>query len=499
MSPQTVLSVTGLTKQFPGVVALDRVNLDLHEGEVHALMGENGAGKSTLIKLLTGVHPADAGEIRLQGAAVAPNSPENASRLGISAVFQEINLLPNLTVGENICLGRESRGLFGIRWRELHARAAKALGELGVELSPHRQLRTLSIAERQMVAIARAVDVSARVLILDEPTSSLDRAEVLRLFELVQRLKSRGVSVLFVTHFINQMYEIANRVTVLRNGSLVGTYSVSELSKKALVEAMIGRTWSEERESVSKPERGGSVLLEANKIGRKQSVENVSLRLQAGEVYGFAGLLGSGRTEAIRLLFGLDRLEFGELRVDGKLVSRLSPSGAISFGFGFCPEDRKHEALFPNLSLRENIAIAMQVRNGWLRKLSKKQQKEIAEKQIKRFSISTRGVETPVGQLSGGNQQKVILSRWLSVGPRALFLDEPTRGVDVGAKAEIESALQKMRSEGMSILFVASEIEEVVRLSSRVAVFRDRRMIEEVSGGDLNEQRILTTIAEASE
>lgn len=499
MSDGFSLSVSNISKHFPGVVALDKVSIGFRGGEIHALMGENGAGKSTLIKLLTGVLQPDSGEIALGGKLIRPKSPEDAAALGVSAVFQEINLLPNLSVGENICLGRESHGWFGIRWKDLHTRAAKALAELGLNISTKANLGSLSIAERQMIAIARALDVSCSVLILDEPTSSLDRAEVVRLFNAIRKLKDRGTCIIFVTHFMDQMFEVSDRVSVLRNGTLVCSTRVCDITRRELVNAMIGSEAKFEKSTPTQDRQAsGEPLIVAKRLGKHKSVENVSLEMRPGEILGFAGLLGSGRTEALRILFGLDKHDQGELTVDGRRTHKMTPSASIKVGIGLCPEDRKSEAVFPNLKLKENIALVAQLRQGWLKKISAKRQDELAQRYVKQFGISTRSVDTPIGQLSGGNQQKAILSRWLAISPRVLLLDEPTRGIDIGAKAEIEASLNSFQMNGMSVLFVASEIEEVVRVCGKVAVFRDRKMVETIAGSDLNEARVLDSIAERS-
>ncbi len=492
-----LLSLTGIAKRFPGVLALDGVDLDVRAGEVHALMGENGAGKSTLIKVATGVYPIDAGEIRLDGTLVKPRSPADAVRLGISTVYQEVNLVPNLSVAENICLAREPRGLLGIRWQELRRRATLAIQRMGIELDVRRPLGSYSIAIQQLVAIARALDVSAKVLILDEPTSSLDSNEVAQLFDVVRRLRGDGIGIIFVTHFLDQVYQISDRITILRNGKRVGTWNTAELSRIDLVTAMIGRDASslERPKAVAKAASTSPPVIDCTGLGRRGAVSDVSFTLRAGEVLGFAGLLGSGRTEALRLIFGLDSADVGELNVDGKKTHGFSPRAAIRGGIGFCSEDRRRDGLFPDMSLRENVLLAMQARRGWLRRMPMSLQREISERLVGRLRIQPADIENPIQFLSGGNQQKALLARWLAIGPRVLLLDEPTRGIDVGAKFEVMSLVEELRTDGTAFIFVSSELAEVVHSCTSVMVMRDRRAVTNLEPGEINEERIIRTIA----
>jgi simple sugar transport system ATP-binding protein len=496
-----LLEMRGIVKRFLGIVALDHVDFEVRAGEVHALMGENGAGKSTLIKTLTGVHPLDEGSMLLQGAAILPRTPDEAVRQGISTVYQEVNLVPNLSVAENVCLGREPRGPFGIRWREMNARAESAVNRLGLNLDVRRPLGSCSIAVQQMVAIARALDVSAKVLVLDEPTSSLDSDEVGQLFDAVRRLKADGLGIVFVTHFLDQVYEICDRVTILRNGSNVGTWPIGQLSRLELVSQMIGRDASalERAQEVRQAKPQGEPFFTADSLGRRGAVSNVSFDLGPGEVLGFAGLLGSGRTEAIRLAFGLDSPDQGTLHLDGKTVHRLTPRAAIRKGIGLLPEDRKVEGLFPELTIRENILIVLQARQGWLRKIPLRTQKALASELATRLQVQPPDIERPIQNLSGGNQQKALIARWLAVQPRLLLLDEPTRGIDVGAKFEIMSLVESLRSQGTSFAFVSSELSEVVRASTKVVVMRDRKAVETLDAARISEEGIIHEIAGASE
>jgi monosaccharide-transporting ATPase len=486
----------GIRKAFPGVLALDGVDFTLRAGEVHALMGENGAGKSTLIKVLTGVYQPDSGSIELSGKTVTPKSPIEAQRLGISTVYQEVNLIPTLSVAENILLGRFPLRGGRIDWRRGHEEARTALARLGVEVDTGTTLSSCSIAIQQLVAIARSLGTASQLLVLDEPTSSLDRDEVRKLFDVIRRLKSEGMGILFVSHFLDQIYEISDRITVLRNGKLVGEYVTPDLPRLKLVEAMLGRS-ADEIEKVERQAHGrvfGEPLLTATSIARR-GVGPIDLEVREGEVVGLAGLLGSGRSETARMLFGLDRPEQGRVTLAGDPKPISGPRDGMQRRVGFLPEDRKTEALIPSLSVRENIVLAMQVRAGWLRKIPRQKQVEVAEQYIKALRIATPSAQTPVGRLSGGNQQKVVLARWLAAQPRVLILDEPTRGVDVGAKAEIENLMGQLCGEGLAIVLIGTDLEEVARDSTRIVVMRDRKKIGELTGEEIEIPRIMQLIA----
>ena len=502
VAAKPLLSMEGITKTFPGVRALSSVDFRLFAGEVHALMGENGAGKSTLIKVLTGVHPKDEGEILLDGTAIHPESPLHAQNLGISTVYQEVNLCPNLSVAENILIGREPIKRGSIDWKEMKTRAESILREkLNVELDSSVVLSAYSIAIQQMVAIARALNLSSRILILDEPTSSLDEWEVGQLFKVIRLLKSQGLAILFVTHFLDQTYQISDRITVLRNGELVGEYMTKELPKIELISKMIGKDYVglEERTRAAAEAdttKQKTPVLEVRGFGRRGYLNTFDNAVYDHEVLGLAGLLGSGRTEMAKMMFGIERSEGGECFISGKKVKIGSPKEAIDAGVGFCPEDRKAEGIIDELSVRENIILALQAQNGIFRFLSKKRQTKIADEYIKLLNISTPDADRPVKTLSGGNQQKVILARWLVMNPKVLILDEPTRGIDVGAKAEIQKLILKLCDEGLGILFVSSELDEVLRVSSRISVLRDRTKIKELSGSEMDEQVIMRAIAQ---
>ncbi|KXU88009.1 sugar ABC transporter ATP-binding protein [Caballeronia megalochromosomata] len=487
-----VLELRGIDKRFAGVHALQDVNLVLHPGEVHALMGQNGAGKSTLIKVLTGVVSLDAGEILLDGRAIRPASPLEAQKLGISTVYQEVNLCPNLSVAENIFAGyfprRGALAGFRIDWDATHRQARELLARIGLDIDVTRVLTSYPVAVQQMVAIARALKLSSKVLILDEPTSSLDDDEVRRLFDVLRRLREQGLAILFVTHFLNQVYAISDRITVLRNSRRVGEWRASELGTQALIAAMLGRELAAAQARQAPPEESEAsatehAVLDAVRLGQKGQLQPLDLRVRAGEVVGVAGLLGSGRTELAKLLFGLEKPDEGELRIDGAPVSFATPAQAIRHGIAFCPEERKADGIVAELSLRENIALALQARMGARRCLTRAQQNALAERFVRALGIKAATLDMPIGLLSGGNQQKALIARWLATEPRLLILDEPTRGIDVAAKQEIMDEILRLASTGMAVLFISSEISEVVRIANRIVVLRDRRKVGELPAG----------------
>ncbi|ADJ46169.1 sugar ABC transporter ATPase [Amycolatopsis mediterranei S699] len=499
--PQPMVRMSGIRKEFPGVLALDGVDFRMYPGEVHALMGENGAGKSTLIKVLTGVYGVDAGTIELNGDEVAFTGPGEAQQAGISTVYQEVNLCPNLSVAENVCLGREPRRFGRIQWGLMRRRAEELLARLDVHVDVSAELSTCSIAVQQLVAIARALDVDARVLVLDEPTSSLDAGEVEKLLKVVRALRETGMAILFVSHFIDQVFAIADRMTVLRNGKLIGEYPTAEITPVELVTKMIGKELQvlEDLED-SGPSRaevaGAPVLLAAEGLGRKGGVAPFDLDIHAGEVVGLAGLLGSGRTELARLLFGADHADSGSVKVDGDPTSLRTPRAGLDHKIAFLSENRKAEGLVEELTVRENIVLALQASRGWARPLSRRRQDEIAEKYIKTLDIRPANPEALVGNLSGGNQQKVLLARWLITEPRLLILDEPTRGIDIGAKTEIQRLVTQLSAEGMAVVYISAELEEVLRLSHRVVVLRDRKVVAERENQALTADDIMATMAE---
>ncbi|PRZ06921.1 monosaccharide ABC transporter ATP-binding protein (CUT2 family) [Isoptericola sp. CG 20/1183] len=497
-----VVEMTGISIEFPGVKALDQVDLRLFPGEVHALMGENGAGKSTLIKALTGVYGIDAGEILVDGRSHRFSGPGESQDAGIATVYQEVNLCENLTVAENIMLGNEPRRLGAIDWRATRREAARHLATMGLDIDPASSLGAHSIALQQLVAISRAMVVEAKVLILDEPTSSLDAGEVAQLFAVMRRLRDEGVAILFVSHFIEQVYEISDRMTVLRNGRLVGEYATATTDRVELVSTMIGRSMEVledlhvSTDRTVEIERGSTPYLQAVGLGRKGSVQPFDLDVYSGEVVGLAGLLGSGRTEVARLLAGADRADSGTTRIKDAPAPLRNPRAAISRGIAFSSEDRKAEGVVGDLTVRENIVLGLQAGRGWMRRLPGRQVDEIVDKYVAALNIRPADPDALLRNLSGGNQQKVLLARWLATAPELLILDEPTRGIDVGAKAEIQKLVAELAGEGMAVVFISAELEEVLRLSHRIAVMRDRAKVAEiVNGEDVGVDEVVGLIA----
>jgi galactofuranose transport system ATP-binding protein len=497
---QNVVAMKRISKSFPGVVALENVDFDLRRGEIHALVGENGAGKSTLIKVLTGVEQPDSGTMELDGKPIQVRSPQHSQEIGISTVYQEVNLCTNISVAENIMLGHEPYRLGSIHWQKMNELAQKAINRLGIDVDVAQPLGNYSVAIQQMVAITRALEVlAAKVLILDEPTSSLDIHETNLLFDVMRKLKNEGIGIIFITHFLDQVYQIADRITVLRNGKLVGTFDTASLPRVELVAKMLGRSLTE-LDAISKvkssegEKKDKGYLVKAKALGLKGSLEPMDLELYAHEILGIAGLLGSGRTEMADLIFGIDSPDNGSLVVSGEDVNRFSPLESLKRGIALCPEDRKAEGVVGDLTIRENIILALQARYGWFRFISKPKQDEIAEKYIKLLGIITPSADQLVKNLSGGNQQKVILARWLATNPKVLILDEPTRGIDVGAKAEIQKLVLELAAEGKSCVFISSEMEEVLRISNRIAVMRDRKKVAEYPGG-VDDQTLIHTMA----
>ena len=494
---QVVLTMRGICKQFPGTKALNNVDFTLRKGEIHALMGENGAGKSTLIKVLTGVYEKDAGSIRIEGVTgeAKIHSPQDAQNIGISTVYQEITLCPNLTVAENMFIGR-SKGAF-INWRARNKRTTEILESLNIPARARQELSRCSLAVQQMVAIARAVDMKCKVLILDEPTSSLDEKEVEMLFGLMRDLRDKGVAIVFVTHFLEQVYAVSDRITVLRNGELVGEWPVAELPQVQLVARMMGKDLNdmENLEQVGQKSVGGDeVVYEAQNLSSTES-RPFDFSIRRGEVNGFTGLLGSGRSESVRAIFGADRVTGGRVRVKGKDVQITRPHDAMKNGIGYLAEDRKRDGIIADLSVRENIIMALQVMKGFFHPMKREEMEAFADEYIQALQIKTASQDTPIGSLSGGNQQKVILARWLLTHPDYLILDEPTRGIDVGTKLEIQRLVLKLAEEGMSVTFISSEIEEMLRTCSRLIVMRDRNIVGELTGSQLTQGQVMQTIA----
>jgi len=500
MEDNVVLTARGISMTFPGVKALENVDFTLRKGEIHALMGENGAGKSTLIKCLTGINDFEAGEIHVDGieGPVKNHSTRDAQNVGISTVYQEVNLCPNLSVAENLFIGREPMTKYHtIDRKACNLRSQKIMDELGISVDVTSNLENYSLAIQQMVAIARAVDMDCKVLILDEPTSSLDDEEVEKLFVLMRRLRDKGVGIIFVTHFLEQVYAVCDRITVLRDGHFVGEYPIAELPRVKLVAAMMGKDL-DDLDDIRKDTTGHAaqqeMMISAKDLSHKGTVSPFDLDIHKGEVVGIAGLLGSGRSELARVIYGADRASTGTIEVKGEPAKIRQPIDAMNLGMGMLPDDRKAEGIIGDLSVRENIILALQAKRGMFRQLSRAKQEEIADRYIDLVQIKTASRETLIRQLSGGNQQKVILARWLATDPDFLILDEPTRGIDVGTKAEIQKLILKLAEEGKSILFISSEIAEMLRTCSRMAIMRDGRKVAELDH-DLTQQSVMKAIA----
>ncbi len=500
MENNVVLTMRGISMTFPGVKALDNVDFTLRKGEIHALMGENGAGKSTLIKCLTGINAFEAGEIHVDGinGSVVNHSTLDAQKKGISTVYQEVNLCGNLSVAENLFIGREPRTKIGtIDWKAMVKRSQKIMADLDMPVDVNQNLEEYSLALQQMIAIARAVDMDCKVLILDEPTSSLDDNEVEKLFKLMRQLRDKGVGIIFVTHFLEQVYAVCDRITVLRNGTLVGEYPIADLPRVKLVAAMMGKDFddlaaikTDETTDFSHAE----VLIEAKGLSHKGTIKPFDLTIHKGEVVGLTGLLGSGRSELARVIYGADRNQTGTLKVNGKEVNIKAPIDAMNLGMGLLPDDRKAEGIIGDLSVRENIILALQAKRGMFKLIPMREQIALADKYIEMLQVKTASRETLIKQLSGGNQQKVILGRWLATDPDFLILDEPTRGIDVGTKTEIQKLVLKLAKEGKSLIFISSEIEEMLRTCSKMGVLRDGAKVGEITE-NLTQETVMNAIA----
>lgn len=493
----SLLVAKKIDKFFPGVTALSQVDFRLEAGQIHALLGENGAGKSTLIKCLTGAYNRDGGEIHLLGENISPRDTLEAQQLGIGTVYQEVNLLGNLTVAENILIGRQPTRWGMVHVKEMNRYCAALLSEYGLSIDPAQLLSTYSVAVQQIIAIARAVDLSGKVLILDEPTASLDANEVQMLFGILRRLQQSGIGIVFISHFLDQVFEISDQITVLRNGQLVESVVTSEIDSIDLVTMMLGYELGEESREKKHTEVEREAYLQFSDFGKTQKITPFNLTVRRGEVVGIAGLLGSGRTETAETLFGVTAHDSGVASRAGEVLDLSSPRAAISNKFGFCPEDRKNDGIIGDLSVRENIVLALQAQRGWANPLPKSEQLTLCNHYIKTLDIRPADPEKRVRLLSGGNQQKVVLARWLSMNPDFLILDEPTRGIDVGAHAEIIRLIESLCDKGMSLLVISSELDELVAYSHRVIVVRDHEHIAEISGADITTDNIVCSIAES--
>lgn len=496
-----IVVMKGITIEFPGVKALDGVNLRLFPGEVHALMGENGAGKSTMIKALTGVYKINAGSIEVDSKPQTFTGTGDAQNAGIATVYQEVNLCTNLTIGENVMLGHEVRGPLGINWKKTYEKSKKFLAQMGLEhLDPKAPLSSISIAMQQLVAIARAMVIDAKVLILDEPTSSLDANEVQDLFKIMRKIRDSGVAILFVSHFLDQIYEITDRLTILRNGKFIKEVMTKDTPRDELIGMMIGKSAAELSQIGAKKAHkdisGERPIVSVKQLGLKGTINPTDLDVYPGQVVGFAGLLGSGRTELGRLLYGADKPDSGTYELKGKKVSISDPYTALCNKIAYSTENRRDEGIIGDLTVRENMLIALQATRGMFKPIPKKEADEIVDKYMKELNVRPNDPNKLIKNLSGGNQQKVLIARWLATHPDLLILDEPTRGIDIGAKAEIQQVVLDLAEQGMGVVFISSEMEEVVRLSDDIEVLKDRHKIAELVNDDtVSQETIVQTIA----
>ena len=501
MTANPILIMEGITKRFSGHTALDKVDVSLAAGRVHALVGENGAGKSTLIKIMTGAYRKDAGTITVDGRRVDFRSPQDAQNAGVVAVYQEVHLLSYRTVAENLYLGREPRRWgFVIDRARMNAMAGEVLARLGLPIAPTAQLGTLTIALRQMVAIARGVSLGAKVVVLDEPTSSLSEREVHTLYEVIRRLKADGAAVVYISHRFDELYAVCDDVTILRDGRRIETRPLAGLERLDLVCRMLGKAREEVRAGTTafghtRREAAGAALLEVRGLRRGRRLNGVSLEVGRGEVVGMTGLLGSGRTETARAIFGLDAFDAGDVRFDGAKLAPRTPADAMRAGLAYLTEDRKGEGIIPELSVRENLTLAALPLLGRAGIVSRARQREVVDRFMKRLRIKASSSEQKIRELSGGNQQKVLLARWLCRDPKLLILDEPTRGVDLGAKAEIQALIDEMAGNGLAVLMISSELEEVIEGSVRVVVMRDGASVAELREDAMTQAKILAAMA----
>ncbi|HYF61455.1 MAG TPA: sugar ABC transporter ATP-binding protein [Herpetosiphonaceae bacterium] len=497
---EQLLQMENITKTFPGVLALQNASLHVGRGEIHALIGQNGAGKSTLIKILTGAYRRTSGSISFDGAAVDFASPHQAQASGLSTIYQEVNLIPFRTVSENIFMGREPRRWGLIRWSRMNRAAAELLERFGVGIDVTRPLMSFNIAVQQMVAVARAVSFQSKLVVMDEPTSSLDEREVATLFDVMRQLKAEGVSVVFVSHRLDELYAVCDRVTIMRDGRTISNQALADVPRLDLVAQMLGPQAGPAGGAASPPVPGGPrpQVIAAAGLRRGRAIQGVDLEVSGGEIVGLAGLLGSGRTEVARVLFGADPADGGELLVGGKPARFRQPADAIRQGIGFCSEDRKTEGIIPYLSVRDNLTLALLPALTRRGVIARERQRAIVEQFIARLGIKTAGPDQPIRELSGGNQQKVLLARWLCMNPQLLILDEPTRGIDIGAKGEIQRLIRELADAGLGVVMIASELEELIADSDRVVVLRDGQSVDTLERGQISAERIMGAMAQGA-
>ena len=496
-SNNVLVEIKDVSKHFPGVKALDHVSLSIRRGEVHALSGENGAGKSTLIKILTGVYTYDEGSIVFDGSPVAFKSTNESQKAGIGSVYQELNMIPYLSVAENIYIGDYPMGKTGIEWKELYENAQNQLDSLNIDVDAKKQLNELSTAQQQMVSIVRAVSRDCKLIILDEPTSSLDTKEVKTLFSLVRQLKEKGVAFIFITHRMEEIYQICDRITVLKDGHFIGTYQAEDLNQYQLVTLMVGREITQQRkQTYFSPEKDQNYVVEVRNLAKKPKVKDVSFGISRGEIVGLAGLLGSGRTEVAEMLFGSEMPDAGEILYEGILQKNISPTKAVRAGLAFCTENRRLDGIVPNMSVKNNIVLACMKQISRLGFVITRKRLALVNRYIEELRIKTPTPEQRIRNLSGGNQQKALLARWMATNPKLIILDEPTRGIDVGAKQEVERLVQQIASQGIGVLLISSEIPELVRNCDRVIVLREGEQVGELAGAQISEEAIMQIIAQ---
>jgi len=503
VAPRALLRMTGIEKSFPGVRALASVDLEVGAGEIHACIGENGAGKSTLLKILSGALTQDAGTIEFDGSAVAFAAPKDAQASGIVTIYQEFSLAPDMTVAENVFIGREPGSRLFVSRRRMEAQTLELSRRIGLERSPRALVRDLSVAEQQLVEVARALSMKSRLIVMDEPTSALSRTEVEKLFAIIRRLKADGISTIFVTHRLEEVFEICDRYTVLRDGRHVGSGAVVDASMDRFINLMVGRELGLLAPRADSSATG-TVALAVQGLSRKRKrsdasaieLHDVSFEVRKGEILGIAGLVGAGRTETARAILGADRIDAGRIFVDGRPLEVTSPRDAIRAGIGLVPEDRKQQALFLELAVRTNLSIAALDRISALRVfISGRKEDALVEEYRNRLNIRMASANQQVGTLSGGNQQKIVLARWLALRPKVLIVDEPTRGIDVGAKVEVHNLLFQMAASGIAIVVISSELPEIIALSDRVLLMRQGRVTGELARSEANQEKLMTLMA----